>query len=95
MRYHDLIQKPMITEQALQKAKRSVYGFYVHKKATKSQIKAGVQQLFGVEVASVKTAIRKGKLRKVGKRMVKKNLPDYKIAYVTVRKGKIDLFPQT
>lgn len=95
MKLNDIIQKPMITEQVLQKVKDSVYGFHVHRMANKHQIKAALEQLFDIEIGSVRTILRKGKIHKVGKRLIKKQLPDHKIAYVKVKKGKIDLFPQT
>lgn len=95
MRIDHVLQKPMITEGALQKVKSSVYAFYVNKNATKHQIKASVERLFEVKIASIRTIIRKGKIRKVGKRMVKKQATEVKIAYIHVIKGKINLFPQT
>lgn len=95
MRLDTIIQRPMITERSLARVKSSVYGFYVNPKAGKKQISAALEKLFGVKVSSVRTLTRKGKVRKAGRRMVKKQLPDRKVAYVHVSQGKIDLFPQT
>lgn len=95
MKLSDILKKPMITERALKMVKDSVFTFYTNKFATKHQIKSAAEELFNVEVASVKTTIRKGKVRKRGKKMIKKRLPDYKIAYIKLKKGKIDLFPET
>ena len=38
--------------------------------------------------------VRKGKKRRVGRRMKVKNMADKKIAFIKVSEGKIDLFPQ-
>ena len=86
--------RPIITESALQKVKSSVYSFYVHTHATKHQIKETIEKLFDVIVKGVHTHVRKGKLKKKGKRMIKTRMTDTKIAYIHVSKGKIDLFPQ-
>lgn len=95
MRLDDIIKKPIITESALQKVKSSVYTFYVNSRATKHQIKETAEKLFDIKVKSVQTNLRKGKIRKTGKRMIKKPMSDKKIAYIHVSKGKIDLFPHT
>lgn len=95
MKLDDSIKKPIITESSLQKVKSSVYSFYVNRRATKHQIKETAEKLFDIKVKSVHTNIRKGKIRKTGKRMIKKHMADAKIAYIHVSKGKIDLFPQT
>lgn len=95
MRLDDIIKKPIITESALQKVKSSVYAFYVNRRATKHQIKATAEKLFDIKIKSVQTNIRKGKIRKTGKRMIKKRMVNTKIAYIHVSKGKIDLFPHT
>ncbi len=95
MRLDDMIKRPIITESALQKVKSSVYAFYVNTHATKHQVKETIEKLFDVTVSSVRTITRKGKLKKTGKRMIKKRKADTKIAYIHVSKGKIDLFPHT
>ena len=60
-----------------------------------SLVKETIENLFDVTVKRVHTHIRKGKLKKKGKRMIKSLTPDTKIAYIHVSKGKIDLFPQS
>lgn len=95
MKINEILNRPKITEKALKKVKDSVYLFEVNKYATKHQIRKAVEKLFSVEVLDVKTVIRKGKIRKLGRRMKEKRRPDVKLAYVKVKKGKIDLFPQT
>lgn len=95
MKLNEILLKPIITEKVLQEVKNSIYAFYVNMAANKYQIKEAAEKLFSVEVASVKTHIKKGKIRRAGKRMKSKKLPDCKIAYLKVKKGKILIFPQT
>lgn len=95
MKIDQILIKPVVTEKALNKAKEGVYVFEVAKGANKHQIKEAAERLFDVSVSQVKTATRKGKERRVGRRLRKKRLPDKKIAYLQVKKGKIDLFPKT
>jgi len=95
MKINEILFKPKITEKAMEKVKDSVYLFEVNIKAGKHQIKQAVEKLFPVKVLSVRTVMRKGKIRKLGKRMREKKMPDTKLAYIKVGKGKIDLFPQT
>lgn len=95
MKLNEILLKPVITEKVLQEVKNSIYAFYVNMKANKYQIKKAVEKLFSVEVSSVKTHIKKGKVRRTGKRMKSKELSDSKIALIKVKKGKISIFPQT
>ena len=94
MRIHDIIKRPLITEKAMTGSQSNVYVFEVDVRASKHQIKEALEKLFSVEVGSVKTLIRKGKTRRVGRRMKTKTLPDMKKAYVTVTKGTIDIVPK-
>lgn len=59
--------------------------FKVAKDATKPQIKAAVEQLFEVEVDSVRTVNVKGKTKRTGMRFGKRS--DWKKAYVTLKEG--------
>ncbi len=95
MRIHDIIKKPVITEKAMSGGQRNVYVFEVSADASKHQIKEATEKLFNVEVGNIKTLVRKGKTRRVGRRMKTKTLPDKKIAYITVTKGTIDVVPKT
>lgn len=95
MRIHDIIKKAVITEKALSEGRANVYVFVVDNRASKHQIKGAVEELFGVEVGTVKTLIRKGKTRRTGRKMANKTLPDVKKAYVTVTKGTIDIIPKS
>lgn len=94
MKINNIILKPLVTEKSTQKAKENTYGFVVNIHAGKNQISETVESLYKVTVESVRTVIRKGKVRRVGKRMAPKGMGDRKIAYVKLSKGTIDLFPQ-
>src|SRR5579884_1083295 len=80
---HQVIVRPLITEKGThQSTHRNAYPFEVNQWATKDEIKAAVEELFGVHVAKVRTQTRIGKKRrfrfKVGK------LPNWKKAIVTL-----------
>ncbi|GIW64004.1 MAG: 50S ribosomal protein L23 [Patescibacteria group bacterium] len=94
MKINNILKKPVITEKSSQLLRTGIYVFEVDRSANKHQITEAVQNLFSVEVADVKTFIRKGKIKKVGRRMQPKQLPDKKFAYIKVVKGSIDLFPK-
>ena len=56
LKYYDVIQKPLMTEKSMSLLEEQVYSFYVHPKATKTQVKEAVERLFsGTKVASVNT----------------------------------------
>lgn len=95
MRKNDVLIGPHITEKAMAKSSKNVYAFEVNRHANKNTIRNVVEQLFTVEVQAVTTVTRKGKVRRVGKRMQPKKRPDRKIAYITLKKGTIDIFPST
>ena len=60
---YDVIRSPVITEKATLSSESSQVIFNVARHATKPQIKAAVEQLFGVKVKAVNTLVRKGKLK--------------------------------
>lgn len=95
MRINDIIIAPVLTEKATNMVKDQVYMFEVHLKATKQQIKEVLEKLYSVEISNIRTMVRKGKIRRVGKKMISKKITDKKIAFVKVIKGKIDIFPQS
>lgn len=95
MRINDVLKKPYITEKALKDAETQVYTFEVEKKASKNQIKQAIERIFKVRVGNVHTMVRKGKIRRVGRRMIRKTLSSKKIAYIKILEGKIDIMPQS
>ena len=68
MDYHDIIIRPLITEQGMHFANvRNVYSFEVNKRANKIQIRHAVEKLYEVRVLGVRTANYKGKPRTRGR----------------------------
>mgnify|MGYP001574514509 FL=1 len=82
---YDVIRSPVITEKSTIAAEQNKVVFNVAKSATKPQIKAAVEALFKVEVKSVNTLVRMGKVKRfkgfVGKQ------DDVKKAIVTLAEG--------
>ena len=67
LKYYDIIQKPVITEQSMSIMDEKKYTFLVHPDATKIQIKEAVEKMFdGAKVASVNTMNNKGKPKRRG-----------------------------
>lgn len=94
MKINEVILKPVLTEKATNLTKNKVYMFEVGMKVNKHKVKTALEQLYKVSVREVRIMIRKGKERKAGRRMKAKKLSDTKIAYVVLKEGTIDLFPQ-
>jgi len=94
MKINEVLVKPLMTEKAIGFAAGKVYTFQVNLKANKNQIKQAVEKLFLVKVDKVRIVSRQGKLRRVGKQMTPKKTANKKIAYIGLKTGKIDLFPQ-
>ena len=63
----DIIIKPVLTEKGYDGIAEKKYSFYVKKDANKAQIKAAVEKIFGVQVASVNTVNCKGTLKRMGR----------------------------
>jgi large subunit ribosomal protein L23 len=82
---YDVIRSPVITEKATAASERNQVIFNVLPDATKPQIKAAVEQLFGVKVKSVNTLVRKGKRKAFKGRIAL--LSDVKKAIVTLEDG--------
>ena len=94
MQINTIILQPVLTEKSSQLAKDKVYAFEVHEDANKHQVTKALEEVYKVKVAQVRILVRQGKLRRVGNKMQYKKLADKKIAYITLKEGKIDLFPQ-
>lgn len=87
---YDVIRSPVITEKSTLASDANQVIFNVARTATKTEIKAAVEQLFGVKVKAVNTLVRKGK--KKAFRGIVSLQSDVKKAYVTLEDGhKIDV----
>ena len=63
-RHYDVIVAPHITEKATLLSDHNAVVFKVANDATKPQIKAAVEAIFGVSVTGVNTLVQKGKTKK-------------------------------
>lgn len=57
---HDVVIKPIVTEQSLRDASHGQYTFLVTKSSTKTDIRKAIESMFGVNVVKVATNITKG-----------------------------------
>ena len=92
----DILKTPVITEKSVILKEESseenndrkvgqVLTFRVDTKATKSDIKGAVEEIFNVKVSSVRTVQYEGKVKRRGRQEGRR--PNWKKAYVTLRKG--------
>lgn len=82
---YDVIRGPAITEKGTQVSEHNQVVFKVSLSATKPQIKAAIEGLFGVKVKAVNTLVRKGKIKRFKGKSSRQG--DTKKAYVTLAEG--------
>ena len=80
---YDIIRRPVITEQSMEAVADKKYVFVVDSEANKTEIKAAVEQIFGVKVAKVNTIRMQGKTKRTGAYPAGSR-PAYKKAIVTL-----------
>jgi large subunit ribosomal protein L23 len=85
LRHYDVIVSPVITEKSTLLSEVNQVVFKVAPKATKPEIKAAVEALFGVKVTGVNTLVRKGKVKRF--KGTKGRQSDVKKAIVTLAEG--------
>ncbi len=85
LKAYDVIRSPVITEKATLASESSQVIFNVASGASKPEIKAAVEQLFGVKVKAVNTLVRKGKKKTF--RGITATQKDIKKAIVTLEDG--------
>ncbi len=82
---HQIVLRPLVTEKGThQTTHRNAYPFEVNLWATKIEIKAAVEELFGVRVDKVRTQNRQGKIRRF--RNKPGRLANWKKAIITLQK---------
>ena len=64
---HDIIIKPIVTEQSMAQMAENKYTFVVSKQANKTEIKKAVEAIFGVNVEKVNTLNYDGKVKRMGR----------------------------
>ena len=81
----DVIIRPVVSEKSYAGLENNTYTFLVDKRSNKTEIKEAIQKIWNVQVTSVNTLNRRGKLKRrrftVGKRA------DQKRAIVTLAEG--------
>ena len=83
MNVYDIIKRPVITEQSMAGVAEKKYVFMVDINANKTEIKAAVEEIFGVKVTKVNTVRMQGKVKRTGAYPAGKRA-DYKKAVVTL-----------
>ena len=66
MNAYDIILRPVITEQSMESVADKKYVFQVAIDANKTEIKAAVEEIFGVKVAKINTIRMMGKKKRTG-----------------------------
>ncbi len=92
MTSHDIIKRPIITEQSMEGVADKKYTFEVASAANKIQIKKAVEEIFKVKVQKVTTINYMGKTKRMGVHIGKR--ADWKKAVVklTADSKTIELF---
>lgn len=81
---YDIILRPVLTEKTYDSIGDKKYTFEVAINAGKTEIKAAVEEIFGVKVATVNTLRQEGKIKRQGR--TQGRTPERKKAYVTLKK---------
>jgi len=94
MKINQVLIQPLLTEKSTNLVKLKQYSFLVAENANKDQVKKVIEDIYKVKVSQVRIIVRKGKVKRVGKKGVPKKISNQKVAIVNLKEGKIDLFPQ-
>jgi large subunit ribosomal protein L23 len=87
----DVIIRPVVSEKSYAGIEANTYTFLVDKRANKTEIKEAIQQIWNVQVTSVRTLNRKGKVKR--RRWTMGKRADEKRAIVTLAEGeRIEIF---
>ena len=89
---YDIIKCPLVSEKSMDDAQERKYTFKVDPKATKTQIKAAVEEAFGVEVVKVNTVNYDGKLKRQGLTMGRTASYKKAIVFVSENSKTIEFF---
>ena len=86
MKVTDVIRRPLVTEKTtIARERGDVVVFEVARDANKIDVKRAVEKLFGSKVASVRTQIMHGKVKRQGRFSGQR--PDWKKAWVRLKAG--------
>lgn len=82
---YDVLLAPVLSEKAYAGFAQGKYTFWVHPRATKTEIKNAVEEAFKVKVVGVNTLKVRGKKKRLGRYLGRR--PDRKKAIVQVATG--------
>ena len=86
MNRFDIIKRPLDTEKLdRMRDRENQFAFEIDLKANKTEVKQAIEQLFKVKVLDVKTAIVRGKFRRLDRTQGQR--PNWKKAIVTLKEG--------
>jgi large subunit ribosomal protein L23 len=91
-----VILRPVVSEKSYALMDDGVYVFIVANDSSKTEIRAAVEQVFGVKVEKVNTLNRKGKTRRNRRSNTVGHRPNTKRAIITLAgTDRIDLFEKS
>jgi large subunit ribosomal protein L23 len=85
VRHYDIVLAPHITEKSTMLSENNAVVFKVAPGASKPEIKAAIEALFGVKVTNVNTIVTKGKTKKWKGQPYRRS--DVKKAIITLAEG--------
>ncbi|EAG8934780.1 50S ribosomal protein L23 [Listeria monocytogenes] len=88
----DIIKRPVVTEESTSILDDKKYTFEVDTRATKTQVKYAVEEIFDVKVAKVNVMNYKGKLKRMGRHAGYTNKRRKAIVTVTADSKEIQFF---
>ena len=80
MKAYDIIIKPVLSEKSYDGIPNKNYTFLVDKRATKTEVKMAIEEIFKVNVERVNILNRQGKLKRMGRNEGRR--ASYKKAFV-------------
>ena len=89
---HDIIIKPVVTEQSMADMVEKKYTFVVAKAANKTEIKKAVEKVFGVNVEKVNTMNYDGKVKRMGRSIGKTASYKKAVVKLTADSKEIEFF---
>ena len=86
MNRFDIIKRPLDTEKLdRMRDRENKFAFEIDMKASKTEVKQAIEGLFKVKVVDIKTAIVRGKFRRIGRSEGQRS--NWKKAIVTLKEG--------
>lgn len=92
MTAYDIIIEPILSEKSYDGIAVKKYTFKVAKNATKTQVKAAVEQIFGVKVDKVNTSNYDGKVKRRGRNEGRRSAFKKAIVTLTADSKSIEFF---